>query len=333
MFNVTTTVNYVNQCLFNNIATFSRLNNNLNPFKRKSLKFDNWMNINSNYGVVLHPFLVPIICFLFPDVSFKRWNDETWSMMLNVINQITEQNRSTKSGWKGFWARFGKATDNETTKGKYLEAEKWTNNEHVNVTDRPHEYVDSSTGFRSYQFQSFSHQSFAFPSLITSLGSSNGRRNPQESSLKPMHFWVSSSCFVVAAQMNRNFVVVIGGVELGLKIIAANNHRRRRRREKHIKNNIIEKFSVEEFEQCPLTTRKPLFVGFVDDPIWWFHTVRENLGRTEEVLDVKPEKCVCRVFCYNSMSLWWAWNNRSLVWQIHVENRRKLKHFSRLIHH
>lgn len=165
MFNVTTTVNYVNQCLFNNIATFSRLNNNLNPFKRKSLKFDNWMNINSNYGVVLHPFLVPIICFLFPDVSFKRWNDETWSMMLNVINQITEQNRSTKSGWKGFWARFGKATDNETTKGKYLEAEKWTNNEHVNVTDRPHEYVDSSTGFRSYQFQSFSHQSFAFPHL------------------------------------------------------------------------------------------------------------------------------------------------------------------------
>lgn len=56
----------------------------------------NWMNINSNYRIILHPSSVPIICFRMFNV-----NDET-CMTLVVINQITAHKSRAQRQAKGF---------------------------------------------------------------------------------------------------------------------------------------------------------------------------------------------------------------------------------------
>ena len=68
------------------------------------------MNINSNYRVVLHPFLVPIICF-----RMFHANDETCTMF-EVINQITEQNKARPERDE---KDFGTETDNEANKAEF----------------------------------------------------------------------------------------------------------------------------------------------------------------------------------------------------------------------
>lgn len=108
-----------------------------------SLNYVNWMNINNNYRIILHPFWVPIICF--PDVSCEWW--DVHDALCDKSNQWTK--RSTQTTDLGMKRIFGHEINElimrqTMAKLAVLRTRNVCNTEHVNVTTKPQSHVEDS---------------------------------------------------------------------------------------------------------------------------------------------------------------------------------------------
>ena len=92
------------------------------------------MNINSNYGIILHPFPFLVGNHLFPDVSFEWW--DVRDACCDKSNHWTKTRAWKGFGWKGFQRHTQKLIMRQTKASFRETCEQCERSCEVNVTNR-----------------------------------------------------------------------------------------------------------------------------------------------------------------------------------------------------